>query len=218
MNYKRYICLASLFGLSSMNVSAEFIGKLVLEPREKPRYEVMEDFSYKDRLGRVWTTTKGYQTDGASIPKLLWPVIGDPYGGGYIKSAVIHDQACDERKRTWQETHQVFFDAMIEEGVNPTRAYVMYAAVYKYGPRWKVNILSSDIQPTLEMSRSICLNCAPISTLTIDRKVTISEKPLEFPKNGVLTTDKLKSIELEVQKLEANGPVKLEDLEKLQIE
>ena len=90
-----------LIALISMESNAGFIGDLLLKPDKPPRYVLMKDFSYKDPKGKIWTTKQGYKTDGASIPRVLWSVIGDPYGGGYIKSAVIHDQACDDRKSTW---------------------------------------------------------------------------------------------------------------------
>lgn len=218
MNTKQYIYLALFFGLGSMDASAEFMGKLVLEPREKPLYEVMENFSYKDKKGIVWTTTKGYKTNGASIPRLLWPVIGDPYGGGYIKSAVIHDQACDEKKRTWQDTHRVFFDAMLEEGVSPTRAYIMYAAVYRYGPKWELKTISFNKKPKFQMNQSACPMCKVVETLSIDETETLRIIPVDIQSTGELTGEKLRSIEREVQRLEASGPIKVKDLEDLKID
>lgn len=217
MNIKRYIYLALFSGLGSMNASAEFLGKLVLEPREKPFYEVMEDFSYKDRKGYIWTTTKGYKTNGASIPKLLWPIIGDPYGGGYIKSAVIHDQACDEKKKTWQDTHRTFLDAMLEEGVGPSKAYVMYSAVYRFGPRWELKTISVNTKPRLKMNNLACPTCALVKTLSVNEETT-KIVSVDISSGEELTDEKLRSIEMEVKRLEASGPVKLEDLENLKID
>lgn len=202
---KSFLIKYLLFSLSivSLNASATgFVGKLVLEPRNKPYYEVMQDFSFIDKDGHKWTTRKGYKTDGASIPRLLWSVIGDPYGGGYIKSAVIHDQACDDRDRTWQETHRVFFDAMIEEGVNPTKAYIMYAAVYNYGPRWihkLVNFSNASTDTDLNNSGE---------TIYIQN----------IPNHEILTKEKLDAITNEVHRLETKGPVSLNDLENLNFE
>jgi len=211
------------FSLLAMNVSATgFDGKLVLEPREKHYYEVMEDFSYVDKAGYKWTTNKGYKTDGASIPRSLWSIVGDPYGGGYIKSAVIHDQACDDKKRTWQDTHRVFFEAMIEEGVNPSKAYTMYAAVYRFGPKWELEypVISKINTPTYKVKNKACLYCSEVETLSIDESQTITlSNPVmvEIPQEE-LTNEKLNILMNEVSKLEAKGPVNLKDLENIKIE
>ena len=51
-------------------------------------------------------------------------------------ASVIHDVACDEKKRPWKEVHKVFHYAMLASGVSPDRANLMYNAVYDFGPRW----------------------------------------------------------------------------------
>ena len=223
-----------LIALISMESNAGFIGDLLLKPDKPPRYVLMKDFSYKDPKGKIWTTKQGYKTDGASIPRVLWSVIGDPYGGGYIKSAVIHDQACDDRKSTWQDTHRVFFDAMLDAGVSPTKAYILYIAVYNYGPRWSfkmVNVPNYSVRTTStlpsvssQMTSSVCPICRPVNTLDIEEKRELrtfdtvsTEEVLDNSPlfNEELTEDKLKLIELAVKKLEGQGDVKVEDLEKL---
>lgn len=223
---KSFLIKYLLFSLSIMSLNASatgFVGKLVLEPRDKPYYEVMQDFSFIDKDGYKWTTRKGYKTDGASIPRLLWSVIGDPYGGGYIKSAVIHDQACDDRERTWKQTHRVFFDAMIEEGVNPSKAYIMYAAVYRFGPRWELKypVISKIEKPNYKVKNKACYYCSEVETLNIDESRTITASVptvVDIPISEELTQEKLNALMSEVQKLEAKGPVNLNDLENLKID
>jgi hypothetical protein len=49
---------------------------------------------------------------------------------------VIHDFYCDSKKRSWQDTHKVFYYAMRAANVDEKTAKIMYGAVYLFGPRW----------------------------------------------------------------------------------
>jgi hypothetical protein len=105
---------------------------------EKNRAKLLVDFTYKgpgpEEL--FWLAPKDTITDGASIPRVAWSVIGAPFEGQYRKAAIIHDVACVERTRSWQVTHRAFYTAMRAAGVGETQAKIMYAAVYHFGPRW----------------------------------------------------------------------------------
>ena len=97
---------------------------------------VLEDFEFVDARGRKWRVPSGTKVDGASIPQVFWSVIGGPFDGLYREASVIHDYYCDRRNRSWQDVHQVFYDAMITSGVGAKKAYLMFKAVYNFGPRW----------------------------------------------------------------------------------
>lgn len=57
------------------------------------RMQAVTGFSFTDRAGRVWPVHAGFVTDGASIPRELWGVIGAPFNGDYRIAAVLHDSA-----------------------------------------------------------------------------------------------------------------------------
>ncbi|MET3453801.1 DUF1353 domain-containing protein [Pseudomonas kilonensis] len=105
---------------------------------EKNHARLLIDFTYKgpgpEEL--FWLAPKDTITDGASIPRVAWSVIGAPFEGQYRKAAIIHDVACVERTRDWRATHRAFYTAMRAAGVGETQAKIMYAAVYHFGPRW----------------------------------------------------------------------------------
>lgn len=105
---------------------------------DKNRAKLLVDFTYKGPKPEeiFWLAPKGTITDGASIPRVAWNVIGAPLEGQYRKAAIIHDVACVERTRSWQVTHRAFYTAMRAAKVNPIQAKIMYAAVYHFGPRW----------------------------------------------------------------------------------
>ncbi len=98
---------------------------------------LLEDASYTSPNGTIWPAPKGHSIDGATIPKFLWSVIGGPYESEYRWASVFHDVGCDQRARSWQEVHYMFYTAMRAAGVKNKKAKLMYAGVYKYGPRWK---------------------------------------------------------------------------------
>lgn len=105
---------------------------------EKNHARLLMDFTYKgpgpEEL--FWLAPKDTITDGASIPRVAWSVIGAPFEGQYRKAAIIHDVACVERTRSWRATHRAFYTGMRAAGVGETQAKIMYAAVYHFGPRW----------------------------------------------------------------------------------
>lgn len=115
-----------------------FVGRVVaawLEDGRKMR--LVEDFSYVDKNGVTWVAPKGSVIDGASIPTWLWGESnGSPYCGWFRDASVIHDVYCVKRSRTWQETHRVFYEMMLERGVESEQAARMYWAVKRFGPRW----------------------------------------------------------------------------------
>ena len=57
--------------------------------------------SYKIRLdnGDLITVPKGYQTNGADIPRLFWRLY-PPYSPEYMPAVVIHDFLCDKAIET----------------------------------------------------------------------------------------------------------------------
>jgi hypothetical protein len=79
---------------------------------------------------------RGEVTDGASIPQFLWSLEGGPFSGKYRKAAIVHDYLCRTKFLTWKQTHKIFFEAMLDEGVNWFEAIKKYRAVYRFGPRW----------------------------------------------------------------------------------
>ena len=115
-----------------------FIGKFVAEFSEDDdgrKVTLKEPYGFVDPAGLEWNVPDGYKTDGASVPSALWAFY-PPFTGNYRSAAVIHDYFCDNKERSWQDTHKVFYFAMRAAHVNETTAKVMYGAVFLFGPRW----------------------------------------------------------------------------------
>ncbi len=95
-----------------------------------------EELRYHDRRGVVWVARAGIVVDGASIPRLLWRVLGSPFTGKYRRASVIHDAYCQTRERDSRDVHEVFAEMMRSDGVPGWKAIIMWAAVRWCGPRF----------------------------------------------------------------------------------
>jgi hypothetical protein len=82
----------------------------------------------------TWHVPAGFVSDGASIPRALWSIIGSPLTGKYRNAAIIHDYFCRNHNFDYssEEIHEVFYRAMIASGVSNTQAGIMYYSVLYY--------------------------------------------------------------------------------------
>jgi hypothetical protein len=92
---------------------------------------LQREFRYHDKeSGKTVTAYAGFNTDFASIPRILWR-IAPPATGRYIWAAVIHDYIyrTADVNITRKEADKIFLNAMIESGVNPFLRQAMYRSV-----------------------------------------------------------------------------------------
>ena len=107
-------------------------------------FPTSKELTFTDSRGMVWTAPVQTLTDGASIPAIFEPIIGDRQSRGYLLAAALHDAFCGVgneglatfQTRSWEDVHRMFFDALIVAGTAPQKAKIMFAAVYLGGPRW----------------------------------------------------------------------------------
>jgi len=126
------------FGKYHGSVQAEWM----LEGR---KMRLLKDFKFEDPNHMLWVSPKNSEVDGASIPPAFWSIIGSPFSGKYRDASVIHDVACQQKKRTWEVVHLAFYYAMRASGVSIIQAKIMYAAVYHFGPRWpRIEMVDSE--------------------------------------------------------------------------
>ena len=80
------------------------IKRPVLKPYSKDRFELVEPYSVtlhnisKSELVEEITVEvpKGYKTNGANVPRILWSVL-PPNSPEYLSAAVVHDYLCDAK-------------------------------------------------------------------------------------------------------------------------
>jgi hypothetical protein len=127
-----------------------FIGEVRTEWIDPDRVmRLLRDFTYVDPEHHRWLAPADSLIDGASIPRPLWTLIGSPFTGRYRRASVVHDVACVVRTHPWRRVHRMFYSACRCGGVGEVKAKVMYAAVYRFGPRWEARVgLRPTFKPT----------------------------------------------------------------------
>ena len=100
------------------------------------KMQLLRPFTYIDPRNRRWTADSGHVVDGASIPSVAWSIVGGPYEGKYRNASIVHDFECDKELRPWKQVHRMFYEATRAGGMGWVKASLMYAAVYRFGPRW----------------------------------------------------------------------------------
>ena len=91
-------------------------------------WRLEDNFLYESKHGRL-KVAGGFRTDGASIPRIFWRVIGCPLRARYTPAAILHDALYQAGYLTREESDKVLLEAMGECDVHPLRAYAIYLAV-----------------------------------------------------------------------------------------
>ncbi|TBC25596.1 DUF1353 domain-containing protein (plasmid) [Rhizobium ruizarguesonis] len=136
---KAFLSFLIVFMALSGAARADFVGTLKFKPagcEQSGKCELVYDFSYIDPKGIGWQASAGLKTDGASIPAWAQPFIGGAWDKQFIRAAVIHDWYCIRTVRARRATHRMFYDALVESGVNRAKALTMYYAVLVGSHMW----------------------------------------------------------------------------------
>lgn len=84
---------------------------------------------------------RGWDSDGASIPSFLQPIIGDALDKQFIIPAIVHDYLCCRKHRPQWFTHSLFRELLKYNGVGFFKRQAMFLAVLawnkKKNPKWK---------------------------------------------------------------------------------
>ena len=108
-------------------------------------FELEHSLTFIDPNKKHWSAPQGTLTDGASIPSIFIPIIGEKADQSYLSAAIIHDAYCQKENKNnpvyqsepWEQVHEMFYHAAVASGTPPLKARVMYAAIYLGGPRWQ---------------------------------------------------------------------------------
>lgn len=91
-------------------------------------------FTHESPLGPTFLILPGATTDGASIPRPLWTLVGAPMRDGRVfAAAAVHDQLYKTLgvggQFTRAECDRIFYQALRAGGVSWLKASVYYAGV-----------------------------------------------------------------------------------------
>ena len=71
----------------------------------------------------------GFITDGASIPRFAWFLIGSPWSGKYARAAVIHDYLYHIQMYSRKKSDRIFLEGMKILGVIWWKRWLMHRCV-----------------------------------------------------------------------------------------
>ncbi len=139
-------------------------------------WEVREPFEYRvgsEDSNEVIRIPKGFITDGASIPKIFWSIIGGPWGK-YGYAAVVHDYLYHTKKYTRKKSDQIFLEAMKVLGVSWWKRRIMYQAVRWAGwIPWKKHKVNTGV--AVALLGLLCVSgCASLG-ITYDNKGQVTK-------------------------------------------
>jgi Protein of unknown function (DUF1353) len=226
------LCLPVFGQTPTSTLHGHFDGDLVLTPvpGDGRRMKLKENFSYTDWQGHTLEAKAGFISDGATIPRPVWSLVGGPWDGVYRSAAVVHDVGCESHKYTWRDTHRLFFEAMLDSGVSRPLALTMYWGVLVGGPRWQV-VASSAAKTSKQLEIAVASEISKLSEtqrkdavvestrtdkVINDQIVSEYSATVTLPKNGSEVSEKdLRALEAELSTRTANGEqITAEEIEK----
>lgn len=83
--------------------------------------------------GKKYIVPKDFETDLASIPRVLWPIFAPQYSG-FVAPAILHDYLyrCPNNI-TRQYADEVLYSALISKDITPFVASKFYLGVRLFG-------------------------------------------------------------------------------------
>lgn len=140
---------------------AVFQEKPAVRPLKGSDYELAQDFYFRATVGLVWDVIvhvkPGFQTDGASIPRILWRVFGSPYDPDIFPAAIGHDALYRGEIVPRKDADLAFLKMMEESGVPERKRRLIYRGVRWFG--W-ITWLSHTPESIAETRRYITLDFA----------------------------------------------------------
>ena len=103
----------------------------------RPQARLIEPFTYTEpgpyRL--PWTSWDNEEINGLSSPRVFWRLM-PPFSWRGIRASALHDPACVRKERPSWQVHRMMYYAMRCDNESPPRAWVAWAVVRVFGPRF----------------------------------------------------------------------------------
>ena len=103
------------------------------------RVRLLASLVWQDPDGDMFVVPRGYVSDGASVPKVLWSLSGGPFDEAYVRAAILHDWQCERRVQTSDQVHERFYRGMRADNVSWLVARSFYRVVLVRGPQWTLS-------------------------------------------------------------------------------
>lgn len=107
---------------------------LVMVPRpERGTYRLLNKVPLGVAGKLTFEVPKGFETDGASIPRFAWITTGTPFDPKHIRAAVLHDFMYQAGIVERKAADDLFRQMLREDGVGGYQAGKMYFALRIFG-------------------------------------------------------------------------------------
>ena len=133
----------------------------VIRPITGTVYELVFQFSAVAEGWRV-TVRTGFHTDGASIPRVFWRIIGHPFAGDYVGPAVIHDALYQSEATDRATADGILYALLRANGVGKCRAWTIYTAVRLGGWAAWNNRNEADVANAAQLVEAINVATTPV--------------------------------------------------------
>lgn len=91
-------------------------------------YEVFQDYTYQDI-----TVPNGFRYDGATVPRVVWTLIGFLPDGIHRAAALVHDYLYETKEFNRVYADKLFLTMLKESGVKSWHANLAYVTVRIFG-------------------------------------------------------------------------------------
>lgn len=123
--------------LPASEKSARFEGEILLEAGSGASYTLLKGFSFVDSNGKSWNVPKGFVFTGASVPRIAWSAVAPT--GPSVGAFVLYEYMVTHRSAPSSDVSQVFYQALLAEGVPLAQARVLYVAVQTFAPTFSAD-------------------------------------------------------------------------------
>ncbi len=92
--------------------------------------------------GKSFLIPKGFESDGASVPRFFWRIVCPPVDPHAVRASVAHDYIYRAQPPGWtrREADKMFWCFLIEDGLPPWRTKLAYWGVRLFGRiAWEEN-------------------------------------------------------------------------------
>lgn len=127
-------------GFYVAGIQANGVPLSVITPNEHGKvYAVLtRDLVYIDASDRSHIAHRGMLTDGLTVPRVLWRIVGPPFRHKYLMSAIIHDHYCykslsiepgEHRNALRSAADRLWLEMCQYQGVGWVQGQALYRAV-----------------------------------------------------------------------------------------
>lgn len=103
--------------------------------KKKPFYLILPVYvivSYANKKIYLKLDDSNFTSDGCTLWKIFWLILGCPHSPEYLPASLIHDWILEHPETVHYNrklASRIFKTALLNEGVSPLKAQIMYLAV-----------------------------------------------------------------------------------------